>query len=252
MLGRLGVSAMPRDGCLVPRVAATGAVRDVLSSMQERRWQTAIGATVEVDHIDDILTRVAMHEEPGSRGAALLASLGIDGEPLAPSPTADGKVEPVAEPNAESLIRLGLRPVVATSARPLRLRLSGSTRVLKNPIEPLGVDRHLPGVLCRTGAAGSLLAIAGRGCDRDCVAHASATAAAARAIPPRKRNIVRGSTDEISCRTSAMPDCRHCSRSCAAPNKPTELVPSRPGNYLPRTSADCSAYRPSSLIRWRH
>jgi hypothetical protein len=58
------------------------------------------------------------------------------------------------------------------------------------------------------GAAWPLLATAGGGCDRDCVTHANATAAAARAILPKKRFIVRGSTDEVSGRTMAMPDCR--------------------------------------------
>jgi hypothetical protein len=85
LLGRFSVSAMPRDCCLVPGVAATGAVRDVLSSVQERRGQTATGATIEVNHIIGILTGVAMHEEPGSGGAAPLALLGIDGEPRAQS-----------------------------------------------------------------------------------------------------------------------------------------------------------------------
>jgi hypothetical protein len=98
------------------------------------------------------------------------------------------------------------------------------------------------------------LATAGRGCDRACVAHANATAAAAAAIPPKKRNIVRGSTDEMRSAAENW-QCRIVATAAVHAQlrvRPTELVPSRPGNYQLRTSADCSPYRPSSLIRWRH
>ena len=128
----------------------TGAVRDVLSSVKERRRQTAIGATVEVDHIVDILTRVAMDKKPGPGGTALLALLGIAREPPAPGRVADGKVEPVAEPNAEGPIRPAFGPIVAR-ARPLRLRLAVSARAFKDQIEPIGADRHLPGGRMRNG-----------------------------------------------------------------------------------------------------
>jgi hypothetical protein len=129
LLGRFNVSAVPRDGRLVPGVATTGAVRDVLCSVQERRGQTAIRATVEVDHVVDILTRVAMHEEPRPGGAPLLALLGIAREPIRPA----------------------FGPIVAR-ARPLRLRLAVSARAFKDQIEPIGADRHLPGGRMRNGS----------------------------------------------------------------------------------------------------
>ena len=113
--------------------------------MQERRGQTAIGATVEVDHIIDILTRVAMHEQPGPSWAALLALLGIAREPPTQGRVADGKVEPIAEPDAESPIGPALGPVVATAERLLRFWLAVSPRVFKEPNEPICVDRHFPG-----------------------------------------------------------------------------------------------------------
>jgi len=126
--------------------------------VQERRGQTAIGATVEVDHLIDILARVAMHEEPRPGGAALLALLGITREPPALSRVADGKVEPIAKPDAESPVRPAFAPIVATAARPLRLWLAVSARAFKDPIEPIGVDRRLPGgpmqnVSCRVDPA---------------------------------------------------------------------------------------------------
>jgi len=142
LLGRFNVSAVPRDGRLVPGVATTGAVRDVLCSVQERRGQTAIRATVEVDHVVDILTRVAMHEEPRPGGAPLLALLGIAREPPVLSRVADGKVEPVAEPNAEGPIRPAFGPVVA-AARPIRLGLTAPGRAFKDPGEPVVVERLL-------------------------------------------------------------------------------------------------------------
>jgi hypothetical protein len=119
--------------------------------VQERRGQTAIRATVEVDHVVDILTRVAMHEEPRPGGAPLLALLGIAREPPVLSRVADGKVEPVAEPNAEGPIRPAFGPIVAR-ARPLRLRLAVSARAFKDQIEPIGADRHLPGGRMRNGS----------------------------------------------------------------------------------------------------
>jgi len=128
-----------------PGVAATGAARDVFRSVQECHRQTAIGVTVEVDHIVDVLTRVAMHEEPRPSGTALLALLGITREPPALSRVADGKVEPIAKPDAESPVRPAFAPIVATAARPLRLWLAVSPRAFKDPIEPIGVDRRLPG-----------------------------------------------------------------------------------------------------------
>jgi len=142
LLGRFSVSAMPRDCCLVPGVAATGTVRDVLSSVQERRGQAAIGATIEVDHLIDILTGVAMYEEPGPGGTAPLALLSIPREPPAPGRVADGKVEPVAEPNAEGPIRPAFGPVVA-AARPIRLGLTAPGRAFKDPGEPVVVERLL-------------------------------------------------------------------------------------------------------------
>ena len=133
-----------------PGVAATGAARDVFRSVQECHRQTAIGVTVEVDHIVDVLTRVAMHEEPRPSGTALLALLGITREPPALSRVADGKVEPIAEPNAESPIRPAFGPIVPT-VRSLRLRLPVSARAFKDQIEPIGVGRHLPGGRMRSG-----------------------------------------------------------------------------------------------------
>jgi hypothetical protein len=187
-----------------PGVAATGAARDVFRSVQECHRQTAIGVTVEVDHIVDVLTRVAMHEEPRPSGTALLALLGITREPPALSRVADGKVEPIAEPNAESPIRPAFGPIVATGevaptqAPCVGARFQRSDRTnwrwpasaRRSYAERDLPSRQLPG-----------------GRDWDCAAHASVTAAAARVIPPKKRNIVRGPTDEIGSRTMAVPDC---------------------------------------------
>jgi hypothetical protein len=143
--GRFSVGAVPRDGCLVPGVAATGAVCDVLSPVQERSGQAAIGAVVEVDHVIDTLNRVKVHEEPGPGWTALLAPLGIGREPPATSRVADGKVEPIAEPDAESSVRPTVGLILATAGRRLRLGLATSARAFKDPVEPIGVDGRLSG-----------------------------------------------------------------------------------------------------------
>ena len=96
---------MPGKCRLIPRVAATGAIRDVLSSVQECSWKTAVAAALQIDHGIRVLTGVAVQKEPGTGGAPLLASLCIYREPLAQRRVADGKIEPVAEPNTERPIR---------------------------------------------------------------------------------------------------------------------------------------------------
>jgi len=84
-----------------------------------------------------------MDKKPGPGGTALLALLGIAREPPAPGRVADGKVEPVAEPNAEGPIHPALGPIIATAGR-LRLRRAVSARAFKDSIEPIVVDRRLP------------------------------------------------------------------------------------------------------------
>src|SRR5688572_892978 len=75
--GQSIVRAMPGKCRLIPEVAATGAIRDVLSLVQECGWKIVVAAAVQVDHVTDVLTGVAVQEEPGTRGAPLLALLGI-------------------------------------------------------------------------------------------------------------------------------------------------------------------------------
>jgi hypothetical protein len=60
-----------------------------------------IGATVKVDHVLNVFTSVAMHEEPGTHGAPLLALFGFARESLPPSRVTDGKKESIAEPDTE-------------------------------------------------------------------------------------------------------------------------------------------------------
>ena len=99
--GRFSVSAMPGNCRLIPRIAATGAIRDVSRSVEECSGKIAVAAALQVDHVIYVLTGVAVHEQPGTRGAPLLALLGIAREPLTRRRVADGKIEPVAEPDAE-------------------------------------------------------------------------------------------------------------------------------------------------------
>jgi hypothetical protein len=79
---QFGVSAMPRNCRLIPRVAATGAIRDVSRSVKECGWKIAVAAALQVDHVVHVPTGVAVHEQPGTGGAPLLALLGIVREPL--------------------------------------------------------------------------------------------------------------------------------------------------------------------------
>jgi hypothetical protein len=51
---------MPGTFRLIPRVAAA----DVLSSVQERSWKTSIGTALQIVHVVNALTGVAMYEEP--------------------------------------------------------------------------------------------------------------------------------------------------------------------------------------------
>jgi hypothetical protein len=55
---------MPRKRRLIPWVAAAGAICDVLSAVQERSWKTSIGTALQIVHVVDALTGVAMYEEP--------------------------------------------------------------------------------------------------------------------------------------------------------------------------------------------
>jgi hypothetical protein len=55
---------MPGTFRFIPRVAAAGAIRDVLGAVQERRWKTSIGTALQIVHVVNVLTGVAMYEEP--------------------------------------------------------------------------------------------------------------------------------------------------------------------------------------------
>jgi hypothetical protein len=56
-----GVSSVPRERCLVPRIAAAGAIGDILALVAKRIVEFGIRATVHIDHALDLLTR-SMHE----------------------------------------------------------------------------------------------------------------------------------------------------------------------------------------------
>ena len=61
---RISVSLMSGKCCFIPRVATAGAIRDVLNAVQERSWKTSIGTALQVVHVVNALTGVAMYEEP--------------------------------------------------------------------------------------------------------------------------------------------------------------------------------------------
>jgi len=130
---------MPGERTFLPRKSAAGAIRDVSRPVQKGGGQAAIGATVEVDHVVHVLSRVAVHEKPGTGGTPLLALLGIAREPRTRSRVADGKIEPVAEPDTQRPIRPGgaLGSIVVLG--PWRW-LVVLARASKDQIEPIGVD----------------------------------------------------------------------------------------------------------------
>jgi hypothetical protein len=115
-------SAMPRKFRFVPWVTAAGAVRDESRSVQKRGGQVAIETTLEVETVLDVLARAAMNEEARPGGTPLLALLGIESEPLTRSRIADGKIEAVAEPDAERSIRSAgtLGPIIVLAGSPLQ------------------------------------------------------------------------------------------------------------------------------------
>jgi hypothetical protein len=53
------------------------AVREASGSVQECGREIAIAAALQVDHVIHVSTGVAVHEQPGTGGARLLALLGI-------------------------------------------------------------------------------------------------------------------------------------------------------------------------------
>ena len=58
---------MPGKRCFIPRVAAAGAIRDVLSPVQECSWKSSIGTALEIVHV----VNAVVDEELGHRGQAL-------------------------------------------------------------------------------------------------------------------------------------------------------------------------------------
>jgi hypothetical protein len=135
-----GIRAMSGKGRLIPWIAATGAIRNVLSSVKQGLGKTVVGTSLKVHHCPHIIAGVLVHEQPGVGRTSPLALLSIAGELCAPRREADGKIESVAEPHAHRLIRrIGDLGAHQRSGHP------ALARTFKDQVKPFGAYLHSTG-----------------------------------------------------------------------------------------------------------